>query len=172
MHSHIADAKKKCKKLYCCFVDFKTTPFPGILSRKSMHCGVTGNLLSCLTSMYAQLEDVYNACVLTQDGLTDSFPCTLGAKQSCPTNILLFELYIDQIAAMLRDAKDHVDAPLLLLDQILLATLLFVSDIALFSNRFRPDSQRGYQLDILQLHKFCQMRGLTVNVMKTETHGL
>ena len=99
--------------------------------------------------------------MLTGDGLTDSFRCTAGVKQGCPASPLLFGLYIDEIEAMLKEAKDNIDVPMLL--QSLVAILLFADDIALFSY-----SAEGLQtqLDILQM--FCTMRGLKVNVSTTK----
>ena len=62
------------------------------------------------------------ARVLTQDGVTELFRCTIGVKQGCPASPLLFGLYIDQLEQQLRDAcnpptqhSTKVRAPILLM---------------------------------------------------------
>ena len=156
----ISKAHKSKRKLYCCFVDFRKA-FDSI----PRHClwqvlkskGITGDILSCLKSAYDKDE----ACVLTGGGLTDSFRCTMGVKQGCPASPLLFGLYIDNIEALLREAKDDIDSPTLLAR--IVAILLFADDIALLS--YSPKGLQK-QLDILQA--FCKDHGLTVNVSKTQ----
>ena len=160
MHTLISKARKSKRKLYCCFVDFKKA-FDSV-PRHSLwqvleSLGVTGDILYCLKSIYDKDE----ACVLTGEGLSDSFRCTTGVKQGCPASPLLFGLYIDEIEALLKEAKDDIDAPMLL--QTLVAILLFADDIALFSY-----SAQGLQAQLDILQKFCCMRGLTVNVAKTK----
>ena len=115
------------------------------------------HVLSCLQSMYFKDE----ACVLTQQGLTDAFRCTAGVKQGCPASPLLFGMYINDIERLMREAEDHIDAPRLL--GTLIAILLFADDIALFSY-----SPRGLQAQMDNMQSFCLARGLKVNVAKTK----
>ena len=119
--------------------------------------GVTGYILACLQSIYDQDQ----ACVLTPEGLTDSFRCTKGVKQGCPASPLLFGPYIDALETLLQAASQEIDAPTLL--HALVAILLFADDIALLS--YSPEGLQK-QLDILQ--DFCFSNGLTVNVSKTK----
>ena len=160
MRTLIANARRSRKKLYCCFVDFKKA-FDSVprdsLWQVLADMGVTGDILECLKSIYDKDE----ACVLTGEGLTDSFRCTIGVKQGCPASPLLFGLYIDKIEQLLRDAKDDIDAPMLL--QCVVAILLFADDIALFSY-----THHGLQSQLNILQSFCDKRGLTVNVKKTK----
>ena len=102
------------------------------------------------------------ACVLTREGPTDTFACSIGVKQGCPASPLLFGLYLDELEELLENAADRIDCPNLA--STLLAILLFADDIALFS--YSPSGLQE-QLDILA--KFCKERGLTVNVKKTKT---
>ena len=160
MRTLIQNAKKSRKKLYCCFVDFKKA-FDSVprtrLWEVLSDIGISGEILSCLQSIYAQDE----AVVLTPAGLTNSFRCTTGVKQGCPASPLLFGLFIDEIEAMLRAAKEDIDAPELL--GTLVAILLFADDIELMSH-----SPQGLQNQLSILQQFCTDRGLTVNVKKTK----
>ncbi len=160
MHALIASARKSKRKLYCCFVDFKKA-FDSVPRAKLWEVlaakGITGDILKSIQSIYAQDE----ACVLTGEGLTDSFRCTTGVKQGCPASPLLFGLYIDEIEALLRGSQDRIDAPMLM--QTMVAILLFADDIALFSH-----SAQGLQAQLDILLGFCQERGLKVNVGKTK----
>ena len=85
-----------------------------------------GKVLTSLQSMYAADK----ACVLTHDGPTGLFDCSIGVKQGCPASPLLFSLYLDELEALL-EASEEIDCPLIA--EILLAILLFADDIALFS---------------------------------------
>ena len=84
-------AKQAKQKLYCCFVDFKKAfdlvPHHTLWST-SQHRGMGGRVLTSLQSMYAANK----ACVLTHDGPTGLFDCSIGVKQGCPASPLLFSL--------------------------------------------------------------------------------
>ena len=166
--------KKRGQKLYCCFVDFRKA-FDSVPRERMWEVleerGLSGIVLATLKSMYEKDK----ACVLTQEGLTELFRCTIGVKQGCPASPLLFGLYIDQLEQMLKDAcapprhdggaagmtNTPIDAPDLM--GILIPLLLFADDLALFS---LTHAGLQAQLDILQ--EFCKSRGLEVNVSKTK----
>ena len=82
--------------------------------------GLTGPLLQCLQSMYAQ----DSACMLTQDGCPEFFPGTAGVKQGCPASPLLFGLYLDALETYLAgqgtDLHGAPDGPVLAGQVILL----------------------------------------------------
>ena len=133
--------------------------------------GLSGDTIAALKSMYEKDK----ACVLTQEGLTELFRCTIGVKQGCPASPLLFGLYIDQLEQLLLEAGDPphrqggdagtitnpIDAPRLL--DTLIPLLLFADDLALFSL-----SHAGLQAQLDILQDFCKARGLVVNVKKTK----
>ena len=119
--------------------------------------GLAGQTISALKSAYEKDK----ACVLTQEGLTDSFGCTAGVKQGCPASPLLFGLYIDDLEKLLLEAANKLDAPSL--QDALIPLLLFADDLALFSH-----SPTGLQAQLSILQKFCRSRGLVVNVTKTK----
>ena len=173
------------RKLHCCFVDFRTA-FDSI-SRERMwqvlhDRGLVGQVISALKSAY----ESNRACVLTQEGLTDSFPCTIGVKQGCPASPLLFGLYIDDLEKLLLETShgskipphsqaqawgggdqgtcpspNMLDAPGLL--DTLIPLLLFADDLAIFSH-----TPSGLQAQLRILEQFCRARGLVVNVAKTK----
>ena len=157
----IQQARHEKRKLYCCFVDFKKAF--DLVPRHTLwkileQRGMKGRVLTSLKTMYAADK----ACVLTHDGPTNLFDCSIGVKQGCPASPLLFGLYLDELEKLLEDAFDDLDCPCVA--NILLAILLFADDIALFSY-----TQRGLQRQLDILEAFCAARGLTVNVNKTKT---
>ena len=160
MRTLIAAARKSHDKLYCCFIDFKKA-FDSVPRQKLWEVlaarGITGPILQCLRSMYAQDK----ASVATPEGLTEPFPCTIGVKQGCPASPLLFGLYLDKIEQLLHDAENQIDAPKLL--DTLIPILFFADDIALFST-----SPQGLQAQLDIMETFCHEHGLTVNVAKTK----
>ena len=115
-----------------------------------------GKVLSSLQTMYAADK----ACVFTRDGPTDLFNCSIGVKQGCPASPLLFGPYLDELETLLESCHE-IDAPCIA--ELIVATLLFADDIALFSY-----SATGLQKQLDILGAFCAAHGLTFNVKKTK----
>jgi len=93
--------------------------------------GVGERFLACLRSMYSQDQ----ACILhLTEGLSSTFPCTIGVKQGCPLSPLLFGLYIDalesRIAALAGDNGPDLAGTAVKL-------LLYVDDLVLMSKSLR-----------------------------------
>ena len=84
-----------------------------------------GKVLTSLQCIYAADK----ACVLTRNGPTGLFDCSIGVKQGSPASPLLLSLYLDELEALLEASKE-IDCPRIA--EILLAILLFADDIALF----------------------------------------
>ena len=114
--------------------------------------------------------------MLTQEGISELFRCTIGVKQGCPASPLLFGVYIDQLEQLLLQANipphhdgggatgmanPPIDAPSLM--DVVIPLLLFADDLALFSH-----SHAGLQAQLDILHAFCKDRGLQVNIAKTK----
>jgi hypothetical protein len=100
----------KCKKVYCCFVDFRkafdTMPHD-LLWQVLDEMGIVGLFMQCLHSMYSQ----DNVRVLhPTEGLSTRFSCGIGVKQGCPLSPLLFGLYLDGLEKHL-DAIDGDNPP-------------------------------------------------------------
>ena len=96
----IIEKVRKSGHLFACFVDFSkafdTVPRDRLWTRLE-NIGIRGNILDTIKSMYSNV-----LCqVATPEGLTNSFPSTLGVKQGCPLSPLLFGLYIDPLEAKL-----------------------------------------------------------------------
>jgi hypothetical protein len=85
-----------------------------------------GHFLRCLQAMYAKDTIRINH---PSKGVTSSFKCQQGVKQSCPLSPLLFGLYLDVVEGHLDGRK--CDAPALANVHVWL--LLFVDDFVLTS---------------------------------------
>ena len=70
------------------------------------------------------------ACVLTRDGPTDLFDCSIGVKQGCPASLLRFGMYLDELETLLESCHE-IDVPRAA--ELVLAIFFFADDIALFS---------------------------------------
>jgi hypothetical protein len=137
----------KCKKVYCCFVDFRkafdTVP-RYLLWQVLDEMGIVGRFMQCLKSMYSQ----DNIRVMhPTEGLSARFPCGIGVKQGCPLSPLLFGLYLDGLEKHLDALKG--DSPPQLAD-IIVKLLLYADDLALMS-----ETPQGLQKQINVLSKFC-----------------
>ena len=117
--------------------------------------GIRGDILKCLQSNAAD-----SACVFSTQGLSHCFPCCAGVKQGCPLSPNLFGLYIDGLEAELL-ATPHAYAPTLNGQDV--PPLLYADDLALAATNLE-----GLQQQLLTLQRFCDARGLSVNMKKTK----
>eukprot|EP00245_Coleochaete_scutata_P003922 TRINITY_DN159_c0_g2_i4.p1 TRINITY_DN159_c0_g2~~TRINITY_DN159_c0_g2_i4.p1 ORF type:complete len:1129 (+),score=206.75 TRINITY_DN159_c0_g2_i4:285-3671(+) len=149
---------KSGKKLYCCFVDFSKA-FDTISREKLWmrlrEIGICGNMLQSLRAMYADV----NCQVVTPEGLTNTFPSTMGVKQGCPLSPLLFGLYLDKLEGELLSVESH--APLLQGQPI--PALMYADDVLLMSSK-----REGLQALVSRLEAFCDRWQLQVNLDKTK----
>ena len=91
-------------RFYCVFIDFSWA-FDTvqhkllwyILTKKGVH----GKILNVLKSMYAKLE----SCVLTPQGLTEYFECTVGTRQGCMISPLIFITFMAQLDELLKNSN-------------------------------------------------------------------
>ncbi len=148
------------KKLYTCFVDFRkvfnTMPREK-LWRVLEGIGVGGHFFACLRSMYSHDQ----ACVLhPTEGLSSTFPCTIGVKQGCSLSPLLFGLYIDALESRI---VALVGGNGLGLVGTVVKLLLYADDLVLMSK-----SLWGLQKQLDEFNVFCKEQDLTVNVKKTK----
>jgi hypothetical protein len=107
--------------------------------------------------MYSQDQ----ACVLhPTEGLSSTFPCTIGVKQGCSLSPLLFGLYIDALESCI---VALVGGNGLDLVGTIVKLLLYADDLVLMSK-----SLWGLQKQLDELNVFCKEQDLTVNVKKTK----
>jgi hypothetical protein len=125
----IEQNKAKKKPFYCCFVDFKKA-FDTMLCEVMWHVlaglGVEGQFLRGLQMMYAKDTVRINH---PNEGVTFSFRCQQGVKQSNPINPLLFGLYLDALEGHLDDRECNA----LALANLHIWLLLFIDDLVLMS---------------------------------------
>jgi hypothetical protein len=162
MLQHMIDRYRiKHKPLYTCFVDlskaFDTVSRPKLWQRLT-EMGIGGRMLLALQSYYADVRE----CVKTTEGLTDSFPSSIGVKQGCPLSPTLFGLYIDAVEDFIcKNMAGNGTAELMFGQKVPL--LLYADDIVFFAT-----SEKELQQIMDIFSDFCYKYELTVNLKKTE----
>jgi hypothetical protein len=87
---------------------------------------VEGRFLRCLHAMYTKDTICINH---PSEGVTSSFRCQQGVKQSCPLSPLLFGLYLDALKGHLDGKECNASA----LVNVHIWLFLFVDDLTLTS---------------------------------------
>ena len=84
----------KRKRVYCCFIDYKTV-FDLIhrssLWSKLISCGINGKVVNVIYNMYEQAK----SCVRNNNQLSDFFTCNAGVRQGENLSPLLFSIYLN-----------------------------------------------------------------------------
>lgn len=158
LRAMIEEARSRRQRLFCCFVDFRkafdTVPRFRLFQRLH-HLGFSGDMQWAVMALYERVT----GRVRTRDGLSDEIHSTIGVKQGCPLSPTLFGLYIDELEMFIQTMGGEGA----LLSGSLISTLLYADDVVLISS-----SIEGLQAHLDALHRFCQDRGLTVNLGKTK----
>jgi hypothetical protein len=145
------------KKLYACFVDFRRA-FDSVLHEallyKLLSLGIGGNFYRTIQSMYSQAM----SCVKIGDMHTDMFPARIGVRQGDIMSPNLFKIFINDLP----DQFDVVCDPVTIFNKNI-SCLLYADDVVLLST-----SKNGLQTCLDQLHKYCNIWGLTINQKKTK----
>lgn len=146
------------KRLYTCFVDFKSA-FDAVsrplLMSKLLNFGIGGCFLKTIDSMY---QEVFYA--FKSDGkFSDPFPSVTGVKQGCVLSPLLFNLYVSDLPGIFDD--DQCNPPVLH-DEIV-GSLMFADDLVIMSK-----TESGMQNALSKLECYCRRWGLDTNVTKTK----
>ena len=118
--------------------------------------GVSGRILTIITSIYAQ----GSAAVKTSAGVSEIFTCLLGVKQGRPLSPTLFGLYVDGPEKRLLQTSGIYA---LELTGDLVPLLLYADDLVLMST-----SKEGLQRQVDALADFCAGQQLEVNFGKTK----
>lgn len=155
----VEKARAEQQSLFVCFVDlrkaFDSVP-RSLLWKQYEKTGIPSDFIRAVQLMY---QHVYVA-IRTADGLTEWFMSNLGVRQGCSHSPTAFAIYMQPLHDYLKENKDSIDAPVLLILIILL--LLFADDIALTSL-----SGKGLQTQLEVLDDFCMDTHMTVNTDKT-----
>lgn len=147
----------KERRLYVCFVDFKSA-FDTISRRALLYkmalAGVGGHFLRILKDMYKCVD----YCVKLEGGLTSVFPSSIGVKQGCVMSPILFNLFI-------RDLPDIFDVSCdsATLHDKSISCLMFADDLVIISL-----SALGLQNSLDKLSAYCETWQLRVNLKKTK----
>lgn len=151
---------KQGGRFYCLFVDFSKA-FDRVQHDKLLTSlqikGIGGKYLRALRAMYGSLS----SCVRSQDGLTDYFPCRIGTRQGCVSSPLLFSLFINDLATLLRDQCGsgifiNNDIPEII-------NIMFADDIA---NGAETVFKLQQQINVIA--QFCLQTGMQINTNKTK----
>jgi uncharacterized protein YpiB (UPF0302 family) len=149
----------KCVKarFFTCFVDFRKA-FDTIsriaFQYKLLKMGIGGRFLNILRNMYSS---VFFSVKLAQ-GLTDTFPSSVGVKQGCVLSPILFNLFVSDLPTIFDQSCDPVS-----IHDVSLSCLMFEDDLVIMSQ-----SANGLQSALDKLGAYCSKWGLEVNIDKTK----
>ena len=116
--------------------------------------GIRGNIWNIIDDMYDNLKIKVNF----NDIETDFFEITEGVKQGCVLSPLLFSIYINELAKMLKDSNVGVQ-----IDDLLIPGLFWADDVVLIGNNH---TQLQSLLNIAAT--FAKQWKLTFNETKSE----
>ena len=147
-------------KMYVAFVDYSKA-FDSVI-RPCLwdilsSAGVSTKFLNMLKAMYDNVQ----ACVRWNGSTTSFFECPNGTKQGAKESPILFSLYINFVADLIRQKGKHGVQMQSGKDEVFF--LIFADDIALLST-----TPSGLQNQITNLHDASKLIGLEVNKSKTK----
>jgi hypothetical protein len=120
--------RKQGKETYCCFLDIRKAydkVFRDGLWSRLLEAGLRGKLWRVLRNLYSIVE----SCVLVGDERTDWFPLDEGLRQGCILSPILFAIFIDGMARVVKHAKTRE-----ILEKLKLNILLFADDALLIAS--------------------------------------
>ena len=145
------------KPVYSCFIDlnkaFDTVPRIDLLYKLGL-CGIKGNILGVLKSLYSDI----NYSVKANGQYSTSFKSTHGVKQGCNLSPLLFNLFINDIQDIFKNECNSVE-----INNWKFNHIAFADDLVLFSEK-----GEGLQNSILKLEEYCKKWGLSINTNKSK----
>ena len=150
--------KKKKKKLYAVFIDFKKaydTVNRDLLMNRLKSLGINGIFMRNIEAMYSKTE----YCLKMKGGHTSAIKSNLGLKQGCPLSPMLFNLYIDDIKNIFDDQCDPIH-----IQNDKFSHFLYADDLVMISN-----SKEGLQRCIDKASNFAKSKRLTISVKKSKT---
>ena len=146
------------EKLYACFIDFKKA-FDSVwhigLFKKLENLGLHGKLLSLIKNIYKNTK----CAVKCDDKLTQFFDFDKGVRQGCPLSPLLFNLYVNDVFALI---DNSIDSPIHLNNQRINA-LMYADDLVILAK-----NENDLQNSLNNLSKYCNQWELSINTKKTK----
>jgi hypothetical protein len=144
--------------LYLAFIDFRkafdSVPHDLLLQQLSA-LGISGRFLNFVQAMY----DVSSVRVRLGGVVSESVAFKRGIRQGCPLSPLLFNAFIDQIAAKVRPygvvSSDGVKK---------VGCLMFADDVVLMASSFED-----LRLQVNIVDAFCHRTNMSLNVAKCAT---
>ena len=93
---------KRKGRFYCIFIDFSKafdTLKHTVLLDSLYKAGVSEKFIKIISSMYNSLS----ASVRTAQGLSKSFPCTIGTRQGCTLSPQIFIIFINYLYTLMEE---------------------------------------------------------------------
>jgi len=145
------------KRTFCCFVDLKKAydrVFRAGLWEKLHKSGVRGRMWRALVKAY----DVVRSAVRVDGQCTDYFDVNIGLRQGCVLSPILFDIFVNDLVAELKEKGWGVEVGM-----SRLSILLFADDIVLVA-----DSAQELQQMLDLVTDFCSRWRCDCNTKKTE----
>lgn len=158
LKSIIDHMKKKRKKVFACFVDFRKafdTVWRKGLMFKLYKWGIGTKFCSLLDNMYSQLS----SCVRIGDRVTEYFISEVGTRQGCNLSPMIFNLFINDLPNLLYKANTD---PIILEGKVI-PILMYADDVVLLS---KTSSGLNRALNVMNI--YCQKWKLKINTEKTK----
>ena len=165
--------RRKKKKLFCAFIDYKKafdSVQRGLLWGKLLNSSVNGKVLRVIRDMYTKAK----SCVKTRHGLSQFFVSNIGLRQGEDLLPVLFSLFLNDLKGVFLTSNDvqglklpfalAQDVCLQDIENILYLFSLLYADDTIVLAECPEDLQRA--LDILKI--YCEFWGLDINVRKTK----
>ena len=157
LKSIIYHMKKKRKKVFACFVDFRKA-FDSVWRKgllfKLYKWGIGNKFCSLMDNMYSQLR----SCVRIGDRVTEYFVSEVGTRQGCNLSPMIFNLFINDLPNLLYKANTNP----ITLEGKDIPILMYADDVVLLSK-----TQEGLNRALKVMNIFCQKWKLTLIKQKS-----
>ncbi|XP_071123308.1 uncharacterized protein [Mytilus edulis] len=158
LHSLISKSLRSGKRFYCCFIDYKKA-FDSVshfkLWLRLIRCGISGNLLTVIKSMYAKIK----CCIKLEGNFSNFFQSNVGLMQGESLSPFLYSLYINDIEnELLSQGCQSYE-----LKMLNLYLLMYADDTVLFS-----ETVDGLQKMIDSVDIYSREYDLDINLSKTK----
>ncbi len=144
---------KQNKPLHIAYLDISKaydTVHHEILFQNLMAKGISGQYIENLREMYS--NNILRS--MTPMGKTQGVPMNRGIRQGCPLSPLLFALYVDEMAEVLRKLNSNPQEP---------SMLLYADDMVIWA-----ESQEELQAKLTEVARVMKKLKLQLSLEKTE----